>query len=78
MVGATWTLGGASPTGSFKPHTGIGGGNEIGTSKLANATMETYHQGADTLWATGTNCFSCHATNTTSVSHVYPSLQPLF
>ena len=75
-TGSTWTIGGAAPTGSFKG--GGGGGNEVGTSKLANTTMETYQQGSNNLWATGLNCFSCHATNTTSVSHVYPTLNPLF
>jgi hypothetical protein len=76
MTGSTWTIGGAAPTGSFK--SGGGGGNEVGTSKLANTTMETYQQGSNNLWNTGTNCFSCHVTNTTSVSHIYPPLQPLF
>ncbi len=76
MTGSTWTIGGAPPTGSFKG--GGGGGNEVGTSLLANSTMETYQQGSNTLWATGTNCFSCHVTNTTSVSHVFGSLKPLF
>ena len=75
MSGATWTAGGAPPSGSFK---NPGGGNEVGTSKLANSTMETYQQGTNTLWATGTNCFSCHNTNQTGVSHVYPDLQKLF
>jgi hypothetical protein len=72
MTGATWTIGGAAPTGSFPS------GNEVGTSKLANTTMETYHQGTNTLVATGTNCFSCHQSNSTSVSHIFPVLQPLF
>lgn len=76
MSGSTWTIGGAAPSGSFKP--GGGGGNEVGTSKLANTTMETYQQGTNTLWATGSNCFSCHVTNQTFVSHIYPPLKPLF
>jgi hypothetical protein len=74
MTGSTWTIGGAAPSGSFN----AGAGNEVGTSKLANATMETYQQGTDNLWASGTNCFSCHGTNQTTVSHIYPPLKPLF
>lgn len=74
MSGSTWTIGGAPPTGSFKN----GVGNEVGTSRMANSTMETYFQGTNTLWATGSNCFSCHVNNTTDVSHIYPTLQPLF
>ena len=60
MTGATWTIGGAPPN----------GGNEVGTNKLSNTTMETYQQGS--------NCFSCHTNNTTGVSHVFPFLKPLF
>lgn len=80
MTGSTWTLGGAAPSGSYP------GGNEIGTSKLSNVTMETYQQGGDSL-LTGLNCFDCHnggsppnytPTNTTNVSHVFPQLLPLF
>jgi hypothetical protein len=59
-VGTTWTIGGAAPS----------GGNEVGTNKLANTTMETYTQGA--------NCFACHGTNTTAVSHIFDSTDPLF
>lgn len=67
--GATWTIGGAAP----------GAGNQVGTSALSNSTMETYQQGKDTTKADGfSNCFSCHVNNTTSVSHVYGALQPLF
>jgi hypothetical protein len=76
MTGSTWTIGGAAPTGSFKG--GGGGGNEVGTSKLANVTMETYQQGSSNLWSAGVNCFTCHGTNTTNVSHIFSPLQPLF
>jgi hypothetical protein len=72
MTGATWTEGGAAPNSSFP--TGI----NVGTSQLANTTMETFQQ-------TG-NCFSCHATNQLNVSHVTcdplhgctAGIQPLF
>jgi hypothetical protein len=43
---------------------------QVGTNHMANTTMETYQQGG--------NCFSCHVTDTTSVSHVFDPLKPLF
>jgi hypothetical protein len=69
MTGATWTIFGASPTST----------NQVGTSLLANTTMETYQQGHDTT-KTGdsSNCFTCHPTNTTGVSHVFAGLKALF
>ena len=77
--GAAWTIGGAAPTGSFP------NGNEVGTSKLCNATMETYQQGSNSLFNTGTNCFSCHRTNIVNssknvqqVSHIFGPLKKLF
>ena len=61
LMGATWTI----------PGTFI----QVGTNKLSNTTMETYHQGS--------NCFSCHQGNTTNfdpngLSHIFGGLQPLF
>ena len=44
--------------------------NQVGTKKLSNTTMETYAQGS--------NCFSCHGTNTTAVSHIFADTEPLF
>lgn len=44
--------------------------NQVGTNKLENTTMETFNQGG--------NCFDCHASNTTVVSHVFGSTKPLF
>lgn len=67
LVGATWTTLGQPPNAR----------NQVGTSKLANTTMETYQQGTGNAVG-GTNCFSCHKTNQTSVSHVYGDLNPLF
>lgn len=58
--GTTWTIFGASPT----------AGNQVGTKKLENTTLETFFQ--------GNNCFSCHSTNTTLVSHVFNDTSPLF
>lgn len=74
MTGATWTIAGAAPSGQFNV---AQNGNEVGTSFLANSSMETYQQGTANTKASGTNCFSCHTTNTTSVSHVYGALLPL-
>jgi hypothetical protein len=69
MTGATWTIFGAPP----------GNGNQVGTSALSNTTMETYQQGQDTTLANGgSNCFTCHTSNTTGVSHVFAPLKPLF
>ncbi len=72
LRGATWTIGGAKPGKPFP------GGNAVGTSQMANITMETYQQGSSTKFATGVNCFNCHKSNNTAVSHVFGGLQPLF
>ena len=68
MTGATWTIGGAAPS----------GGNQVGTSRLANSTMETFQQGPNNLFAGGSNCFTCHISNTTSVSHVFDDIKAMF
>jgi hypothetical protein len=71
LVGATWTPFGSNPGPS---------NNGVGTSLLANSTMETYQQGS--------NCFDCHqnfnqpptgpSNPTTQISHVFGVTQPLF
>lgn len=66
MVGTTWTIGGAAPNSS----------NQVGTNHLANSTIETFVQGA-TSSSPSMNCFSCHNTNTVTVSHIYRELTPL-
>jgi hypothetical protein len=80
LTGATWTEGGAAPTGIF-PH-----GNEVGTSVLANGTAETYEQGVNNQLSFSTmgfpndgttTCFSCHLTNGLNVSHDFGPLQQL-
>ena len=86
MTGATWTIGGAPPT-AGQPSPG-NPGNQVGTSQLANSTMETYEDGNDTTSSnTGTNfnsnCFSCHASggspiDITVLSHIYGVINPLF
>lgn len=73
LVGATWTPFGSNPVGAIPG---------VGTSLLANSTMETYEQGV-------TNCFSCHQNTgalpigpssvvTTQISHVFDAISPLF
>lgn len=88
MTGATWTIGGAAGDQNFgnPGNTGIVAGRAVGTSQLANSTMETYQQGFPTSFNKfSNNCFSCHPANTTSVSHIYSTpgapghgLKPLF
>jgi len=43
-------------------------GSQVGTNVLANTTMETFVQ--------GNNCFMCHNSNTTHVSHVFDTIKP--
>jgi hypothetical protein len=66
MVGTTWTINGTPP----------GLSNQVGTNHLANSTIETFVQGASSS-AASSNCFSCHVTNTVTVSHIYRELTPL-
>jgi len=84
FIGSTWTDGGFAPTYPYPvlPSGMSPNGAEIGTSYLANSTMETYTQATTT--SPGLNCFSCHANAggtpppstpvTTDVSHIYSSL----
>jgi len=79
--GATWTFGGPPTFNSSSQPTSSG--NQVGTSQLANSTMETYEQGSDTTSHNlNSNCFMCHnpqpSTRGTSISHVFPALKPLF
>src|SRR5262249_21278235 len=59
MLGATWTIFGAAPAPQFGAPTLSNPGNQVGTSRLANSTMETYQQGSDPTASQGSNCFSC-------------------
>jgi hypothetical protein len=96
LIGCTWTDEGGYPYSAMSsvdggmvnyPRTGLpsveGLGDAVGTSRLANSTMETYHQ-AD-------NCFNCHnnftSVNTvaanvagggyTDLSHIFSNLEQL-
>jgi hypothetical protein len=72
LVGATWTIGGVLPNGPTAPPV-------VGSTSLANSTMETYHQGAMS------NCFTCHNIGGTvpapaglnGISHIYTRTSPL-
>ncbi|HYO73552.1 MAG TPA: hypothetical protein VEU33_46550, partial [Archangium sp.] len=87
LVGSTWTVGGYAPTGQYGiPSSNTGNGAEIGTNRLANSTMETYHQASSSAnppQGSGSNCFSCHKNSTTGhkattdVSHIFSDLMPL-
>ncbi|HEY0760807.1 MAG TPA: hypothetical protein VGD61_00410 [Pyrinomonadaceae bacterium] len=80
MTGSTWTIGGIGFTTNFgnPGNNGATNGQGVGTSQLSNTTMETYQQGTASFNAFSNNCFNCHKSNTTIVSHVYNSLKPLF
>lgn len=70
MTGATWTIGGFPPVPVFGFPTPSNLGNQVGTSQLANTTMETYQQGVDpTSNNGGSNCFLCHSGERNSHRH---------
>jgi len=75
MIGATWTNHGVGPTGYSYSTDPDSLGASVGTSLLANSTMETYKQNGST------NCFSCHnnagGLKPADLSHVFEALQPL-
>jgi len=81
LLGATWTNGGAPPNGSnyLYPSDTIAG-VAIGTSQLANSTMETYFQFGSTYKSFG-SCFGCHSNNNglapDDLSHVFEAIEPL-
>lgn len=82
LIGATWTWRGAAPNGRYPLNPASF--NEIGTSTLSNSTMETFQQGADPTFQTGSNCFTCHRDYTlttpqssVAVSHIFAGLDPL-
>jgi hypothetical protein len=83
LIGATWTLGGTPPNGgSYGSDTTHG--VAIGTSALANSTMETYFQNNNSPAHrfTQTTCFFCHSNNNSNLpgdlSHIYSATQRLF
>jgi hypothetical protein len=82
LIGATWTPNGVPPSGF--PF-GVPGdtGPAVGTSIMANSTMETYAQGQTNQWSSGLGCFSCHngtmlgSAGGGGLSHIFGELQPL-
>lgn len=63
LIGSTWTFGGAAPNGkSYTQDTILSNGVAIGTSNLANSTMETDFQEASTnvIATDNHSCFTCH------------------
>lgn len=79
LIGATWTFGGTPPNGaSYGSDTTHG--VAIGTSALANSTMETYFQNRSGAF-TQTTCFYCHNQSNSNLpgalSHVYTAILPL-
>ena len=77
LIGATWTSGGVAPNGYVYvyPDT-VEPGVAIGTSVLANSTMETYFQ------ATNYSCLTCHSGPGTlqpdKLSHIFTNMGPLY
>src|SRR5262245_16197530 len=95
MTGATWTIFGgpfkSTGPGSFgnfgnPGNNVIASGIGVGTSQIANTTMETFQQTTTSWNQIANNCFSCHQGNTLPVSHMFcdpahgctAGIQPLF
>ncbi len=86
FIGATWTTNGAPGSGNFGA--AMLSGNAVGTSHLANSTMETFSQSAVFVDGNppGPGCLSCHGfksnsgalSATTVVSHIFDDIQALF
>ena len=80
FIGATWTANGAGPNGySYNPKIDSlkVAGVAIGTSQLANSTMETYMQNGEKYDVHG-SCFYCHSNKgglrPDDLSHIYGAL----
>lgn len=82
LIGATWTDGGNGPSiYSYPAKNKKDSLNAaIGTSQLANSTMETYYQHGVKFDSIG-SCFRCHSHNKGlapgNLSHVYEKIKPL-
>jgi hypothetical protein len=83
LIGATWTNGGNAPNGysypaNIKNKDSLN--DAIGTSQLANSTMETYIQHGEKFNSRG-SCFLCHSHEKGlapgNLSHVYEAIKPL-
>jgi hypothetical protein len=84
MLGSTWTANTAMPFHfpGLNFNTSVSNGTVVGTSHLANSTMETYVQSQHFVSGTfpGPGCFGCHGASSvfTDVSHIYESTKKLF
>ncbi|RZS92467.1 hypothetical protein [Aquimarina brevivitae] len=83
FIGSTWTNNGLAPTGTAYNAGNPKPGMSIGTSQLANSTMETYFQN-DPQNSNGFNCFTCHSNpgngtglKPADLSHMYEAIQAL-
>ncbi len=84
FIGSTWTSGGAAPNGDSYSATDTVAGVAIGSSQLANTTMETYIQNGAGYNKQG-SCFLCHSSfnrkvpqlSPDTISHVFSDLRPL-
>jgi hypothetical protein len=77
FLGATWTENGGAASTNFNGTNATG--IVVGTSHLANSTLETFTQSKVFVPGhfPGPGCLSCHNTNTVSVSHLFDSMQAL-
>ena len=81
FIGSTWTSGGTAPDGTSYSATNTQAATAIGTSQLANTTMETYIQNYEGYNQNG-SCFNCHhdfdspapTLLPTELSHVFKDL----
>jgi hypothetical protein len=80
FIGATWTQNGAGPLGTSYSPTLTTPGVAIGSSQLANCSMETYIQNGMDYNESG-SCFLCHSNSggllPSDLSHVYKTIVPL-
>lgn len=87
LIGATWTFGGHAPSGiSYNVDSVLtDSGVAIGTSQLANSTMETFVQNNTPTYTPYGSCMSCHSGKVNGqyslspnvLSHVFDDLLPL-
>jgi hypothetical protein len=77
FLGATWTENGGAPSTNWNGTNA--NGIVVGTSHLANTTLETFTQSETFVqgFFPGPGCLSCHTTNTVGVSHVFDATQAL-
>ena len=82
FLGATWTDSGAGPNGESYSPTNTHKGVAIGSSQLANSTMETYFQHGPNYKAKS-SCFTCHSNSNSQglkpgdLSHVFEKIVPI-